>query len=277
MWCADNWKDYELIDTSDGERLERWGKHILVRPDPQIIWKGCASSPLWKRADGVYRRSNTGGGAWVKNDLPAQWQIGYGDDLKFVLRPMGFKHTGLFPEQAANWDWFSGLIRKAKTEDPDRQVKVLNLFAYTGGATMAAARAGAFAAALAQRDAPVFSLACPALVRIAEGDIIGRKRAVTRTLAPLFSVRPTAIVLGCTHFSLLQPIIAAHFPSAYILDAAACAASATAAYVMAHAAKEEAGRTLFFTTGAPAPFSGKASRILGYSTHAEHLPFPIPM
>lgn len=143
--------------------------------------------------------------------------------------------------------------------------------------TEAAARAGAFAAALARRDAPVFSLACPALVRIAEGDIIGRKRAVTRTLAPLFSVRPTAIVLGCTHFSLLQPVIAAHFPSAYILDAAACAASATAAYVMAHAAKEEAGRTLFFTTGAPAPFSGKASRILGYSTHAEHLPFPIPM
>ena len=143
MWVADNWKDYELIDTSDGERLERWGKYILVRPDPQIIWKGCATSPLWKKADGIYRRSNTGGGAWVKNDLPAQWQIGYGEDLRFVLRPMGFKHTGLFPEQAANWDWFSGLIREAKAKDPDRQIKVLNLFAYTGGATMAAAKAGA--------------------------------------------------------------------------------------------------------------------------------------
>ena len=143
MWVADNWKDYELIDTSDGERLERWGKYILIRPDPQIIWKGCATSPLWKKADGIYRRSNTGGGAWIKNDLPAQWQIGYGEDLRFVLRPMGFKHTGLFPEQAANWDWFSGLIREAKAKDPDRQIKVLNLFAYTGGATMAAARAGA--------------------------------------------------------------------------------------------------------------------------------------
>ena len=140
---AENWKDYELIDTADGERLERWGKYILVRPDPQIIWKDCATSPLWKKADGIYRRSHTGGGAWVKNDLPAQWQIGYGDDLRFVLRPMGFKHTGLFPEQAANWDWFSGLIRKAKAEDPNRQIKVLNLFAYTGGATMAAAKAGA--------------------------------------------------------------------------------------------------------------------------------------
>ena len=143
MWVADNWKDYELIDTSDGERLERWGKYILVRPDPQIIWKDSATSPLWKKADGIYRRSHTGGGAWVKSDLPAQWQIGYGEDLCFVLRPMGFKHTGLFPEQAANWDWFSGLIREAKAKDPDRQIKVLNLFAYTGGATMAAAKAGA--------------------------------------------------------------------------------------------------------------------------------------
>ena len=138
MWVADNWKDYELIDTADGERLERWGKYILVRPDPQIIWKDCASSPLWRKADGVYRRSSTGGGAWVKNDLPAQWNITYGDDLKFVLRPMGFKHTGLFPEQAANWDWFSELIKSS-----DRKIKVLNLFAYTGGATVAAAKAGA--------------------------------------------------------------------------------------------------------------------------------------
>ena len=143
MWSADNWKDYELIDTSDGERLERWGEYILIRPDPQIIWNGVAKSPLWKKAHGIYRRSSKGGGAWVKNDLPPSWEIGYGDHLRFVLRPMGFKHTGLFPEQAANWDWFSGLIRNAKAQNPNRQIKVLNLFAYTGGATMAAASAGA--------------------------------------------------------------------------------------------------------------------------------------
>lgn len=137
MWSADNWKDYELLDTSDGERLERWGKRILIRPDPQIIWHGTAAHPAWKHADGIYRRSPSGGGAWVKNDLPKSWNIGYGD-LCFVLRPMGFKHTGLFPEQAANWDWFGGLIRRA-----GRSVKVLNLFAYTGGATLAAAAAGA--------------------------------------------------------------------------------------------------------------------------------------
>lgn len=137
MWLADNWKDYELLDTSDGERLERWGNLILIRPDPQIIWKDVAAHPMWKRADGIYRRSSTGGGAWVKNRLPESWNIRYGD-LGFVLRPMGFKHTGLFPEQAANWDWFSGLIRNA-----NRPIKVLNLFAYTGGATVAAAKAGA--------------------------------------------------------------------------------------------------------------------------------------
>ena len=137
MWGADHWKDYELLDTSDGERLERWGKLILVRPDPQIIWKNVARHPAWQKADGVYRRSRSGGGGWVKNDLPQSWNITYGD-LKFVLRPMGFKHTGLFPEQAANWDWFGGLIRQA-----NRPIKVLNLFAYTGGATVAAAKAGA--------------------------------------------------------------------------------------------------------------------------------------
>ena len=138
MWIAQNWKDYELLDTSDGERLERWGKYILVRPDPQIIWKNAATHPKWRAADGVYKRSSSGGGKWVKNKLPEQWQIEYGT-LGFVLRPMGFKHTGLFPEQAANWDWFSDLIRKSGR----REVKVLNLFAYTGGATVAAASAGA--------------------------------------------------------------------------------------------------------------------------------------
>ncbi len=143
MWSADNWKDYELLDTSDGERLERWGDYILIRPDPQVIWKGCAASPLWRKANGIYRRSSSGGGAWVKSDMPAEWNISYGDGLRFVLRPMGFKHTGLFPEQAANWDWFSELIRKAVQKQPNRQIKVLNLFAYTGGATVAASAAGA--------------------------------------------------------------------------------------------------------------------------------------
>lgn len=137
MWYSKDWKDYELIDTSDGERLERWGDKILVRPDPQVIWHGVGKSKYWGKADGVYRRSQSGGGAWVKNELPTQWNICY-KDLKFVLRPMGFKHTGLFPEQAANWDWFSKLIIES-----GRDIKVLNLFAYTGGATVAAAKAGA--------------------------------------------------------------------------------------------------------------------------------------
>ncbi len=137
MFIADQWKDYELLDTSDGERLERWGRYILVRPDPQVIWHGAAAHPLWKKADATYRRSSSGGGAWQENKLPEEWEIGY-RDLRFVVRPMGFKHTGLFPEQAANWDWFSQKIKKA-----GRPIKVLNLFAYTGGATVAAAKAGA--------------------------------------------------------------------------------------------------------------------------------------
>ncbi|MBR6727480.1 MAG: class I SAM-dependent methyltransferase [Clostridia bacterium] len=137
MWYSENWKDYELLDATDGERLERWGKYILVRPDPQIIWRGEAKHPLWKKADAIYRRSSAGGGGWKQNRLPEQWNITYGD-LKFLIKPMGFKHTGLFPEQAANWDWFSEKIRKA-----GRPIKVLNLFAYTGGATVAAAKAGA--------------------------------------------------------------------------------------------------------------------------------------
>lgn len=137
MFIADQWKDYELLDTSDGERLERWGRYILVRPDPQIIWHGTAAHPLWKRADAVYRRSSSGGGAWRENHLPGEWEIGY-RDLCFAIRPMGFKHTGLFPEQAANWEWFMPKIKQA-----GRPIKVLNLFAYTGGATIAAAWAGA--------------------------------------------------------------------------------------------------------------------------------------
>ena len=123
MWIADGWKDYELLDASDGERLERWGKYILRRPDPQIIWKNAASHKAWKNADAIYKRSSGGGGGWSKNTLPATWNISYGN-LTFCLKPMGFKHTGLFPEQAANWDWFSDLIRKA-----GRPIKVLNLLA----------------------------------------------------------------------------------------------------------------------------------------------------
>ena len=137
MWISDSWKDYELIDATDGERLERWGDYTLIRPDPQVIWKGAATSKLWSRADASYKRSRSGGGAWKDSRVPESWTIGY-KNLKFLIKPMGFKHTGLFPEQATNWDWFSELIRNA-----GRPVKVLNLFAYTGGASIAAAAAGA--------------------------------------------------------------------------------------------------------------------------------------
>ena len=137
MWLADKWKDYSVIDTSSGEKLELWGKYSLIRPDPQVIWKPEKKNPLWKKADASYKRSREGGGAWSSNKLPETWNISYGD-LKFQIKPMGFKHTGLFPEQAANWDWFSELIKNA-----GRPVSVLNLFAYTGGATVAAAKAGA--------------------------------------------------------------------------------------------------------------------------------------
>ena len=136
MWIADKWRDYELCDASDGERLERWNGYVLRRPDPQVIWKNEKSSPLWKKADAVYTREG-GGGRWTKLDVPGSWTVSYGS-LRFKIRPMGFKHTGLFPEQAVNWDWFSELIRSA-----GRPVRVLNLFAYTGGATLAAAAAGA--------------------------------------------------------------------------------------------------------------------------------------
>ena len=137
MWVSKNWKDYRLLDASDGERLELWGKYSLIRPDPQVIWKNQKQHKLWDKADAGYRRSRSGGGAWSENRLPESWNINYGD-LRFVIKPMGFKHTGLFPEQATNWDWFSELIRRA-----GRPIKVLNLFAYTGGATVAAAAAGA--------------------------------------------------------------------------------------------------------------------------------------
>ncbi len=137
MWVADHWKDYEVIDTSKGEKLERWGKYILLRPDPQVLWDTPKKNPAWKRLNAHYHRSKKGGGEWEFFDLPEQWSIHY-KDLTFHLKPFSFKHTGLFPEQAANWDWFSDLIQKA-----NRPIKVLNLFAYTGGATCAAAKAGA--------------------------------------------------------------------------------------------------------------------------------------
>ncbi len=137
MWIANDWKDYTVIDASEGEKLEIWGKYSLIRPDPQVIWKTKKKNPLWSKADASYKRSRSGGGAWSENRLPAMWNISY-NDLRFQIKPMGFKHTGLFPEQAANWDWFRNLIQNA-----EREISVLNLFAYTGGATIAAAKAGA--------------------------------------------------------------------------------------------------------------------------------------
>lgn len=138
MIISDKWKDYEILDMADGEKLERWGNIILIRPDPQIIWKEKSKPALWKKANAHYHRSKSGGGEWeyIKN-VPKAWQIRY-KDLVFNLKPMGFKHTGLFPEQAVNWEFMMNKIKTAK-----RPIKVLNLFAYTGGATVACASAGA--------------------------------------------------------------------------------------------------------------------------------------
>lgn len=137
MWTADKWKDYEVLDASSGEKLERWGDYILVRPDPQVIWNTPKEHSGWQKKNGHYHRSSKGGGEWEFFNLPKQWQISY-KTLTFNLKPFSFKHTGLFPEQAVNWDWIEGKIKGAS-----RPVKVLNLFAYTGGATLAAAAAGA--------------------------------------------------------------------------------------------------------------------------------------
>ena len=142
MRPADTWKDYELLDATDGNRLERWGETILIRPDPQVVWKTPKQSPLWAKADAVYHRSNQGGGEWeYKRRLPEKWKISCGegeDKLTLIVSPTGFKHTGVFPEQAVNWAWYAKKIRTA-----GRPVKVLNLFGYTGGATLACAAAGA--------------------------------------------------------------------------------------------------------------------------------------
>ena len=137
MWLADEWKDYELLDCGGGEKLERWGDKLLVRPDPQAIWNTPRRNPGWRRNDGRYCRAKTGGGHWEKGKLPANWTVRYGS-LTFQVGPMNFKHTGLFPEQAANWDFAQKAIRGA-----GREISVLNLFAYTGGATVACAAAGA--------------------------------------------------------------------------------------------------------------------------------------
>lgn len=138
MNIANNWKDYKILDMSDGKKLEKWGDVILSRPDPQIIWKKKSYPEKWKNINATYYRSKTGGGAWKYNkQVPNQWQIKY-KELTFNIKPMGFKHTGLFPEQAVNWDW---MINKIKNSN--RKIKVLNLFAYTGGATVACAFAGA--------------------------------------------------------------------------------------------------------------------------------------
>ena len=137
LFVANNWKEYELIDASRGERLERWGDKILIRPDPQVIWDTPRSHSAWRSSDGHYTRSKSGGGSWDKAGLPESWGIRYGE-LSFRVRPMNFKHTGLFPEQAANWDWAMEKIRSA-----GRHIQVLNLFAYTGAATVACLAAGA--------------------------------------------------------------------------------------------------------------------------------------
>ena len=137
MWISDQWKDYELIDCSGGEKLERWGDYTLVRPDPQAIWATPRRHPGWRAHDARYARSSTGGGTWEKKELPQRWTVDYGD-LTFNIKPMNFKHTGLFPEQASNWDFARRQIKRA-----GRPVSVLNLFAYTGGATVACAAAGA--------------------------------------------------------------------------------------------------------------------------------------
>ena len=138
LWISDAWEDYEVLDATAGERLERWGDHILVRPDPQVIWNTPRTAREWKRYDARYVRSNTGGGRWTDHNLPERWQIKYKDYLTFHVKPMNFKHTGVFPEQAANWDFI-----REKVSHAGRPVRVLNLFAYSGGATLAAASGGA--------------------------------------------------------------------------------------------------------------------------------------
>lgn len=137
MWISNNWTDYELVDCSNGQKLERWGNQILVRPDPQAIWNTNRTNPAWNRPSAKYSRNSSGGGHWEKSDVPESWQVHY-KELTFNVKPMNFKHTGIFPEQATNWDF-----AMRKIEQAGRPISVLNLFAYTGGATAACAKAGA--------------------------------------------------------------------------------------------------------------------------------------
>lgn len=147
MWIANNWNDYEVIDTSSGEKLERWGNYVLIRPDPQVIWNTPKKDKGWHKPNGHYHRSTKGGGEWEFFKLPEEWNIRYDGinhlNLTFHLKPFSFKHTGVFPEQAVNWDWVSSIIKEALRNNPSHEIKVLNLFAYTGGATLSAAAAGA--------------------------------------------------------------------------------------------------------------------------------------
>ncbi len=144
MKIADGWKDYKILATGDGMKLERWGDVVLLRPDPQVIWRSPRDLYACPEIDAVYHRSSKGGGGWeYRRPLPEEWNISYGD-LNFIIKPMGFKHTGLFPEQAANWDAMRALIERRRASAPEAQVKVLNLFAYTGGASVACAKSGAF-------------------------------------------------------------------------------------------------------------------------------------
>ena len=146
MWIADGWEDYELLDCGGGEKLERWGKQILVRPDPQAIWETPRTNRGWRNAQGRYYRSSSGGGHWDKEKLPESWTVNY-KDLKFQVKPMNFKHTGLFPEQAVNWDF-----AREKIKNAGRPIRVLNLFAYTGGATVACGRRQALRSATWMRQ-----------------------------------------------------------------------------------------------------------------------------
>ncbi len=141
MWTANEWQEYKVLDCSDGEKLEMWNGYKLLRPDPQVIWSTKKDPALWGGLNAHYHRSSKGGGEWEFFDLPEQWDISY-RDLKFNLKPFSFKHTGLFPEQAVNWDWMRSRIKTALDADPSRELKVLNLFAYTGGATIAVAKEG---------------------------------------------------------------------------------------------------------------------------------------
>ena len=145
MWIAGNWKDYRVLDCADGEKLEMWGRYKLLRPDPQVIWNTHKDMKVWGGLNAHYHRSSKGGGEWEFFDLPEQWDIRYGD-LTFNLKPFSFKHTGLFPEQAVNWDWMRSRIRKVLEKEPSRRLNILNLFAYTGGATVACSKEGAVCA-----------------------------------------------------------------------------------------------------------------------------------